>query len=44
MIEPKKSPGFQRILANYLTYQLKKHFYRVWIDIRGRHGNHRLDT
>lgn len=32
MIEPKKSPGFQRILAYYLTYQLKKHFYRVWID------------
>lgn len=34
MIEPKKSPGFQRIFANYLTYQLKKHFYRVWIDDR----------
>lgn len=32
MIEPKKSPGFQRILSNYLTFQLKKQFYRVWID------------
>jgi Acyltransferase len=32
MIEPKKSRRFQRLLAHYLTYQLKKHFYRVWID------------
>ncbi|WP_044336569.1 lysophospholipid acyltransferase family protein [Rossellomorea aquimaris] len=38
MIEPKKSKRFQRILAHYLTYQLKKHFYRVWIDDRREAG------
>ncbi|KMK93505.1 lysophospholipid acyltransferase family protein [Rossellomorea marisflavi] len=32
MIEPKKSPAFQRILSGYLTFQLKKHFHRIWLD------------
>ncbi|PFA70163.1 glycerol acyltransferase [Bacillus sp. AFS015802] len=32
MIEAEKSKSFQRLLAGYLTYQLKRHFYRVWID------------
>ncbi|WP_201716204.1 lysophospholipid acyltransferase family protein [Rossellomorea arthrocnemi] len=32
MIEPRKSKKFQQLLVRYLTYQLKKHFYRVWID------------
>ena len=32
MIEPKKSKRFQHLLARYLTFQLKKHFYRIWID------------
>ncbi|WP_406686904.1 lysophospholipid acyltransferase family protein [Rossellomorea vietnamensis] len=32
MIEPKKSKRFQQLLSGYLTYQLKKHFYRVWIE------------
>ncbi|WP_064091312.1 lysophospholipid acyltransferase family protein [Rossellomorea aquimaris] len=34
MIEAKKSKGFQKMLAQYLTFQLKKQFYRVWIDDR----------
>ncbi len=40
MIEPNKSKGFQRLLAYYLTYQLKKHFYRVWIDDQRKEGAH----
>ncbi|MCA1063028.1 lysophospholipid acyltransferase family protein [Rossellomorea sp. AcN35-11] len=39
MIEPRKSPGFQHILSHYLTYQLKKHFYRIWIDDQRKEGN-----
>ncbi|WP_226675102.1 lysophospholipid acyltransferase family protein [Rossellomorea aquimaris] len=34
MIEPKKSKRFQQLFSGYLSYQLKKHFYRVWIDDR----------
>ncbi|TMU86882.1 glycerol acyltransferase [Bacillus sp. BHET2] len=38
MIEPNKSKGFQHLLAYYLIYQLKKHFYRVWIDDQRKEG------